>query len=140
MTKTYFISDLHLSPERDDITRCFEQFMAEQAPTADALYVLGDLFEVWIGDDDRSEFVQRISDCFNLLSTRVPIFFIRGNRDFLLGRRFCRKAGITLLPEQKVIDLYGTPTLLMHGDELCTQDVNYQRFRRIVGTPSCALS
>ncbi len=134
-TITYFISDLHLSPERGDITECFERFMREQALHADALYVLGDLFEAWIGDDDISSFTHHIADIFKTVSHKVPTYFIHGNRDFLVGQSFCQSAGITLLPEQAVIDLYGTPTLILHGDELCSLDVNYQRFRRIVRHP-----
>lgn len=132
---TYFISDLHLSPEREDITDCFERFITEQAPKAEALYVLGDLFEVWIGDDDRSDYNQKIAELFKTLSQTIPIYFIRGNRDFLLGRRFCKMSGMKLLKEQAVVNLYNTPTLLLHGDELCTLDQKYQRFRRIVRHP-----
>ncbi len=132
---TYFISDLHLSPERDDITECFERFMQTQARDADALYVLGDLFEAWIGDDDTSPFSLRIAAQFRQLSQNIPIYFIRGNRDFLLGRRFCKMAGMTLLKEQTVIDLYGTKVLIMHGDELCTLDHSYQKFRKIIRHP-----
>ncbi|WJG10644.1 UDP-2,3-diacylglucosamine diphosphatase [Aliiglaciecola sp. LCG003] len=130
-THTFFISDLHLSAERPDITRCLSQFLQHQAPTADALYVLGDLFEYWLGDDDRSAFNEHIGNMFRELSQKgVPIYFIHGNRDFLIRQKFAQRAGMTLLPEQTVIDLYGTPTLICHGDELCTQDIAYQKFRK----------
>jgi len=128
---TYFISDLHLAAERPDISQCLFDFLQTQAIQAEALYVLGDLFEAWIGDDDNSEFNTSIISAFkNLAQQGIPIYFIHGNRDFLIRNKFAQQAGMTLLPEQCVVDLYGTPTLLMHGDELCTLDVVYQKFRR----------
>ena len=128
---TYFISDLHLSADRDDINQCLFEFLREQAPHADALYVLGDLFEVWIGDDDQNSFTVSIAEAFNTLRlSGVPIYFIHGNRDFLIRQRFAKQAGFTILPEQVLIDLYGEPTLIMHGDELCTKDIEYQIFRK----------
>ncbi|PKG97527.1 UDP-2,3-diacylglucosamine diphosphatase [Paraglaciecola sp. MB-3u-78] len=128
---TYFISDLHLSADRDDINQCLFTFLSEQAPQADALYVLGDLFEVWIGDDDQNSFTLSIAKAFNALGqSGVPIYFIHGNRDFLIRQRFAKQAGFKILPEQVVIDLYGDPTLIMHGDELCTKDTEYQAFRK----------
>ncbi|MFA3789957.1 UDP-2,3-diacylglucosamine diphosphatase [Aliiglaciecola sp. SL4] len=128
---TYFISDLHLSAQRPDITQCLATFLAGQAKGADALYVLGDLFEYWIGDDDRNEFNEHVVSLFKQLAdSGIPIFFIHGNRDFLIREKFANRAGMTILPQQHVIDLYGTPTLLMHGDELCTLDLAYQKFRK----------
>lgn len=128
---TYFISDLHLSANRDDINQCLFKFLLEKAPQADALYILGDLFEVWIGDDDQNNFTLSIAKAFNTLSqSGVPIYFIHGNRDFLIRQRFAKQAGFKILPEQMVIDLYGEPTLIMHGDELCTKDIDYQAFRK----------
>jgi len=128
---TYFISDLHLSADRDDINQCLFEFLLEQAPQADALYVLGDLFEVWIGDDDQNSFTLSIAKAFNdLRQSGVPIYFIHGNRDFLIRERFAKQAGFEILPEQVAIDLYGEPTLIMHGDELCTKDIEYQAFRK----------
>ena len=128
---SYFISDLHLSAGRPDITRCLFSFLQQQAIHAEALYVLGDLFEVWIGDDDNSAFNLSVADAFASLARQgVKLYFIHGNRDFLIRHKFAEKAGMTLLPERAVVDLYGTPTLLMHGDELCTRDVVYQKFRR----------
>ena len=131
MSTTYFIADLHLSAERPDITLCLEQFLTREAANADALYVLGDLFEVWIGDDDVNAFSTRVAQAFKTLAdSGVPIFFIHGNRDFLIREGFAKRAGMTLLPEEKVIDLYGEPTLIMHGDQLCTRDIAYQKFRK----------
>ena len=130
MAITYFISDLHLGEDFPEITACFEQFMRDKAPDADAVYVLGDLFEVWIGDDNVTLFNSHIAQIFKQTSARVPIFYIHGNRDFAIGRAFADKAGFTILDEQTVIDLYGKPTLLLHGDELCTRDIEYQKFRK----------
>ncbi|OLQ69415.1 UDP-2,3-diacylglucosamine diphosphatase [Photobacterium proteolyticum] len=130
---TLFISDLHLSAERTDITDCFLTFMKEETTGIDALYVLGDLFEMWIGDDDDSPFHQQIKSAFRQLTdSGVPCYFIHGNRDFLVGQRFSRETGVQLLPEHSVIDLYGTPTLILHGDTLCTLDEEYQRYRKKV--------
>ncbi|AXR07047.1 UDP-2,3-diacylglucosamine diphosphatase [Salinimonas sediminis] len=130
MAFTYFIADLHLAAERPDITACLYRFLAQDAPQAEALYVLGDLFEVWIGDDNVTPFNEAIAAAFYKVSQQVPIYFIHGNRDFALRQGWADKAGMTLLPEQAVIDLYGIPTLITHGDELCTRDVAYQKFRK----------
>ncbi|GAA0858080.1 UDP-2,3-diacylglucosamine diphosphatase [Aliiglaciecola litoralis] len=128
---TYFIADLHLSADRPDITGCLEAFLRDIVPGTDALYVLGDLFEYWIGDDDRSQFNEHIAALFKQVSDAgVPIYFIHGNRDFLIRHKFAKRAGMQLLAQQVVVDLYGTPTLIMHGDELCTLDVAYQKFRK----------
>ncbi|MBR9875445.1 MAG: UDP-2,3-diacylglucosamine diphosphatase [Vibrionaceae bacterium] len=133
---TLFISDLHLTPSRPDITECFVTFMRTEVPKADALYVLGDLFEFWVGDDDNTPFSNQIRTEFKALTDRgVPVFFIQGNRDFLLGERFCKQTGITLLDDVCTIDLYGTKAVILHGDTLCTDDVNYQKFRKTVHQP-----
>jgi UDP-2,3-diacylglucosamine hydrolase len=111
----------------------FESFCAGPARAAAGLYVLGDLFDQWVGDDQlREPMAARIAAALRgVADSGVPVGIIVGNRDFLIGRRFAAAAGATLLPEQIVVDVAGTPTLLMHGDELCTSDVAYQRFRRI---------
>lgn len=133
---TLFISDLHLTPSVSDITTCFIRFMREEAVHADALYVLGDLFEFWIGDDDKSDFATLIKTEFRALTTKgVPCYFIQGNRDFLLGRRFARDTGITLLDEECVIDLYGRQAVILHGDTLCIDDIKYQNYRKKVHQP-----
>ena len=133
---TLFIADLHLSPLRPDITACFLHFMQTEAPQAESLYVLGDLFEFWIGDDDNSLFSQTIKEAFSTLTQQgVACYFIQGNRDFLLGKAFCRQTGITLLDDVCVINLYGKPTVILHGDTLCTLDENYQNFRAKVHQP-----
>lgn len=133
---TLFISDLHLSAERTDITDCFLTFMREETQGIDALYVLGDFFEMWVGDDDHSPFHQQIKTAFKQLTDAgIPCYFIHGNRDFLIGKRFSRETGVTLLPEHSVIDLYGEPTLILHGDTLCTLDEKYQAYRKKVHNP-----
>ena len=127
---TLFISDLHLDAARPQITRLFGEFVDTQARGAEALYVLGDLFEAWVGDDDPAETGAFVAQRLKALAdSGVPVFFIRGNRDFLLGDAYARRAGMTLLPDPAVLNLHGTPTLLMHGDLLCTDDIAYQQFR-----------
>ncbi|WP_305837812.1 UDP-2,3-diacylglucosamine diphosphatase [Photobacterium leiognathi] len=130
---TLFISDLHLSASRPDMTDCFLRFMAEDTANIDALYVLGDLFEMWIGDDEESPFLQQIKQAFKTLTdSGIPCYFVHGNRDFLIGKRFSQQTGVQLLPEHSVVDLYGKPTLLLHGDTLCIEDEAYQRYRKKV--------
>lgn len=133
---TLFISDLHLDGSRPDVTRQFLDFLQDEARKADALYILGDLFELWIGDDDTDAEKRRIVAALaGLTRTGVPCFVLRGNRDFLLGERFSMESGCKLLDDGTVIDLYGTPVQLMHGDTLCTDDRAYQRLRRILHNP-----
>jgi UDP-2,3-diacylglucosamine hydrolase len=128
---TYFIADLHLAQNRPDITACFLSFLQHEAPKAEVLYILGDLFEYWVGDDDDSPFILEISQAIKSLSTLgCKIYFIHGNRDFLLGKRFAKQSGMELLPEITLIDLYGKPVVILHGDTLCTRDVGYQKFRK----------
>ncbi len=137
MPCTLFVSDLHLDPERPAVTALFLDFLATRGRHADALYILGDLFEAWIGDDDDSELNQAV--CRGLsrcADTGSPVFIMHGNRDFLLGKRFAQQAHCTLLDDPARIDLYGVPTLLMHGDLLCTDDTEYQDFRRIAHSAS----
>lgn len=126
-----FISDLHLEENRPDITDVFLRFLSEQAPQAEALYILGDFFEIWIGDDDLTPFNLLIINALRAATANgLPIFIMHGNRDFLLGKRFLQSTGCTLLPEEYVLDVYGTPILLMHGDTLCTEDKIYLKFRK----------
>ncbi|MGA7297992.1 MAG: UDP-2,3-diacylglucosamine diphosphatase [Rhodanobacteraceae bacterium] len=133
---TLFISDLHLDQARPQILELFEQFLAGEARRADALYILGDLFESWIGDDDDSNLAARVASALHELGSHgVPVHFIAGNRDFLLGTDYARRCGMQLLDDGTVIDLHGTPTLLMHGDTLCTDDIEYQAFRAQVREP-----
>jgi UDP-2,3-diacylglucosamine hydrolase len=135
---TLLISDLHLCRERPEINALFFRFLQEQVPGSDALYILGDLFEYWAGDDDLADplhgeiaaALKRVTDL------GVPLYFMHGNRDFLVGSEFSRLTGATLLPDPTIVDLYGTPTLLMHGDTLCTDDVKYQAFRAQIRNPA----
>jgi len=127
---TLFVSDLHLDPERPEITTLFGRFLDGEARSADALYILGDLFEAWVGDDDPSEAGAFVADrLLALADAGVPTYFIRGNRDFLLGDAYAARSGMILLDDPTVVDLYGEPTLLLHGDLLCTDDTAYQQFR-----------
>ncbi len=133
---TLFIADLHLDDSRPHITRLFEDFLASDAVRhADALYILGDLVEAWIGDDDDAELPRRIAQATRAVrEAGVAVYFIAGNRDFLLGEAFARSAGMDLLADGTVHDIQGQPTLLMHGDVLCTDDVAYQAVRQQVRT------
>jgi len=130
------ISDLHLEEERPDITRAFLHFLTTRACQAEALYILGDFFEVWIGDDAITPFQQSIADALRALSERgTRIYLMHGNRDFMLGKGFCRAAGCTLLGDPSVVELGGQRVLLMHGDSLCTRDEGYMRLRRLLRNP-----
>ena len=129
---TLFISDLHLCASRPETNRIFFSFLEGEARSAEALYILGDLFEYWVGDDD-------LPDPFNasvaaalarLVGSGVPSYLMHGNRDFVIGEAFARAGGVTLLPDPTQLTLYGRPVLLMHGDTLCTLDQDYQAFRR----------
>jgi UDP-2,3-diacylglucosamine hydrolase len=137
LTHTLFISDLHLSEARAPITRLFLDFLERTVPWAEALYILGDLFEFWVGDDDiDSAFNTAIVQALRRLRDRgTALYFMRGNRDFLIAETFAEASGAVLLPDPHLTTLYGTPTLLMHGDLLCTDDVRYQAFRRQVRQP-----
>ena len=128
---TYFIADLHLADNRPDITNCFLKFLENEAVKAQSLYILGDLFEAWIGDDDDSEYLATIAKALATLSSLgTRIYYIHGNRDFLLGQGFAKKSAMILLPEIDLITLYGQDIVIMHGDTLCTRDVAYQKFRK----------
>ena len=138
MKHALFISDLHLCPTRPAINTLFAHFIQNIAPQAEALYILGDFFEYWAGDDDLAEpfhsaIAQRLS---TLAQSGTRLYLMHGNRDFLIGDAFLRAANIKLLPDPTVIDLYGHPTLLMHGDTLCSDDVEYQAFRSQVRQPA----
>ncbi len=134
---TLFISDLHLSAERPEKLELFYQFMKGPARRAEALYILGDLFEAWVGDDDATPPNHSILAEIKAVADRqVNIFVMAGNRDFLMSRDFESLTGSTLLDDPTVIDLYGEPTLLMHGDLLCSQDVDYLKFRAMVRNPA----
>ena len=133
MSRTLFIADLHLCEEEPAITAGFLRFLQREAVHADALYILGDLFEAWIGDDDPNPLHAEVAAALLALKQHgVPCYFIHGNRDFLLGQRFARASGMILLPEEQRLELYGKSLLILHGDTLCTDDEGYQRYRRKV--------
>lgn len=131
-----FISDLHLQEERPDITRAFFHFLQDTAATAKALYILGDFFEVWIGDDAMTPFHLEVAAALKqLANSGCKIYLMHGNRDFLLGKQFCRKAGCTLLADPTLLPHNGENILLMHGDSLCTDDRDYQRMKCLLRNP-----
>ncbi len=133
---TLFISDLHLHETRPQITRAFFHFLHTQAASAEQLYILGDFFDAWIGDDDDNALNTEVaSELKKLSGAGTQIFLMHGNRDFLLGEKFATQAGAQLIPEGTVIDLYGCPTLLLHGDDLCIDDKDYIAFRQQVRSP-----
>jgi UDP-2,3-diacylglucosamine hydrolase len=133
---SFFISDLHLDNSRPDATRAFLEFLKSDAMSADAVYILGDLFEYWIGDDDPDPHYVAITAALGHLTARgVRCFVMHGNRDFMLGPGFLRGSGTVLLPDPTLIYVGGESVLLSHGDVLCTDDIGYQRFRRIVRQP-----
>lgn len=134
---TLFISDLHLDPTRPAITELFGRFVRSEAKSADALYILGDLFEAWVGDDDPSDVGAFVAVALReVADSGVPVYFIRGNRDFLLGSDYAQRAAFRVLPDPAVVVLYGKPALLMHGDLLCTDDTAYQAFRAQTRNPA----
>jgi len=135
-TPALFIADIHLAPERPDIMAAFERFCRGPARAAASVYILGDLFEVWVGDDDDDPawepVLQTLAD---LAGAGVAVHFMPGNRDFLVGEQFARATGVRLLPDHTAVRIAGDPTLLLHGDDLCTDDVDHQAFRRAVRDP-----
>ncbi|UCX04139.1 UDP-2,3-diacylglucosamine diphosphatase [Shewanella glacialimarina] len=128
--RTAFVGDLHLSADRPDITQAFLLFLKQGLDNVEALYIIGDLFEVWMGDDIAEIYTIEIANSIKLVSQHIPVFFTQGNRDFMVGEAFCRKAGMTLLPDVYKTNLYDNSTVILHGDSLCTLDIGYQRFRR----------
>lgn len=138
MKHTLFISDLHLCHTRPAINALFARFLRDIAPQAEALYILGDFFEYWAGDDDLDAPLHRdiAQQLHALANNGTRLYLMHGNRDFLIGEKFLQVANIALLPDPTLIDLYGKPTLLMHGDTLCSDDVEYQAFRSQVREPA----
>jgi UDP-2,3-diacylglucosamine hydrolase len=136
MPGTLFVSDLHLDPARPQITRLFLEVLDTIGRDADAVYILGDLFEIWLGDDDDNPVGTLVMEGLGAcVASGTPVHLLRGNRDFLIGERFAARTGCSLLDDPARIDLYGSPVLLMHGDLLCTDDVEYQAFRSAVRDP-----
>ena len=134
---TLFVSDLHLDPARPATSELFLEFLRDEAARAEALYILGDLFEAWLGDDADDALAQAVRAALRRLrESGVPVYVMRGNRDFLFGAGFAADSGATLLPDPCVVSLYGQPTLLMHGDLLCSDDRDYLAFRAQVRDPA----
>ena len=130
---TLFISDLHLEDSRPESTGWLMEFLQTEAVNADALYILGDLFEYWLGDDVPGQCGQQVAEALcRLDGAGVPVFFQHGNRDFLIRETYAEQARMKLLPEELVVDLYGEDVLLLHGDSMCTDDIPYQQFRSLV--------
>ncbi len=133
---TLFISDLHLDEARPDIGDQLLALLEGEASTADALYILGDLFETWVGDDDPNEHYASIKIALRaLVDSGVPVYFMHGNRDFMIGEDFARETGVSLLPDPCRLELHGTSVLLSHGDAMCTDDVEYQQVRKMTRDP-----
>ncbi|MFI2810200.1 MULTISPECIES: UDP-2,3-diacylglucosamine diphosphatase [Microbulbifer] len=134
---SYLISDLHLDENRPEITRAFFDFLRGRAAGAEALYILGDFFEVWIGDDDDAPLAREVADELSRYSgTGAELYLMHGNRDFLLGEEFAHRAGAVLLPDPSLVTLAGRKVLLMHGDSLCTRDEEYMAFRQQARDPN----
>lgn len=130
--ETLFISDCHLSAEQPEITQHFISFIKTRATKARVLYILGDLFELWLGDDDEAENLSSVLDVLHSLSKTTQIYFLAGNRDFLVGQNLAKQVGFKLINEPHIITLNQQKTALIHGDTLCTDDVDYQNFRQLV--------
>ncbi|MDP1863985.1 MAG: UDP-2,3-diacylglucosamine diphosphatase [Thiobacillus sp.] len=134
--RTFFVADLHLTDERPVATGRFFRFLIEDAQGADALYILGDLFEAWVGDDHDEQVAHDTARQIKaLVNSGTPVYFMHGNRDFMLAERYATLSGMTLIDDSTKIDLYGESTLLMHGDTLCTDDAAYLRFRNKIRRP-----
>ncbi len=133
--QTLFIADLHLDEQRPEIVELFLAFLQQAQHEAEALYILGDLFEVWLGDDTLPPEHPVLAAMREFTASGTPLYVMHGNRDFLMGDGLAELTGCTLLPQETVIDLYGEPTLLLHGDSLCTDDAEYQAFRSMVLDP-----
>ncbi len=134
MSHTLFISDLHLDQSAPKVTAAFFHFLKHDAPKADALYILGDFFELWVGDDDRTEFNQGIiKRLAEFCESGIPVYLMHGNRDFLIGKKFLQSCGVTLIKDPTIINLYGERIYLTHGDSLCTLDIKHQKFRKLTG-------
>lgn len=133
---TYFISDIHLHAKSEWQAKMLQNFLQTYGSKADAIYIVGDFFSMWLGDDLKEPYSQEISKALQEISAKnIPIYFMRGNRDCMLGQSFCKQSACTLLPDPYVINLYGQKILLTHGDQLCTLDLDYIKFRKLVQHP-----
>ncbi len=133
---TLFISDLHLAADHPEIGEQFLSFLSGEARESESLYILGDLFDAWLGDDDPNPYYHAMKLGLRALAdTGVPVYFMHGNRDFTIAQDFATETGVTILNDPTVVDLYGEPVLLSHGDALCTDDVQYQQIRAMTRNP-----
>jgi UDP-2,3-diacylglucosamine hydrolase len=133
---TLFISDLHLEADRPEIGEQFFNFLGGEAREAEALYILGDFFEAWVGDDDPDEYYASIKKALRaLVDHGVPVYFMHGNRDFMIGEKFASETGVTILPDPCPAEFYGKQVLLSHGDALCIDDIEYQKVRAMTRSP-----
>ena len=135
--RTLFIADLHLSENHRHLTDALFTFLNKEASNAETLYILGDMFEVWIGDDEHTPLMDEVAQKLTSFSRKnnCKLFYIHGNRDFMIGKRYAKQSSMELLPEHTEIDLYGVKTLIMHGDTLCLFDKNYQKLRKVLHNP-----
>ena len=126
-----FISDIHLSSDKPHLTDFFKSFIEQCCETATHIYILGDLFDLWLGDDDESHFAREVKATLKKATDKgINLFFQKGNKDFTIGKKFARQTNIQILPDEYIVDHFGQRALLMHGDSLCTDDIDYQKFRR----------
>lgn len=135
MRYTLFLSDLHLDDHTPELVALFCQFLQQHAPQADAIYILGDLFEAWLGDDMQCASDKQVAAALAQAAQHTTLYFLPGNRDLILGKKFAQQAGLTRLATPSLIQVYDRPILIMHGDELCLDDVRHQRYRRVVTHP-----
>jgi UDP-2,3-diacylglucosamine hydrolase len=133
---TLFISDLHLEFAQPEIGEQFLDFLSDEALEAEALYILGDLFDVWLGDDDPNPYYADMKSALrNLVDADIPVHVMHGNRDFMIGKEFAAETGVSLLRDPEIVDLYGRNVLLCHGDSMCTDDAHYQQIRTMTRNP-----
>lgn len=135
--RTLFIADLHLSEKHPQVSRAFFDFLQHETKNVDALYILGDLFEVWIGDDERTPLMNEVAIKLSeyALKNNILLYYIHGNRDFMIGKKYAKQSSMQLLPEHCEINLYGKKILILHGDTLCLADKNYQKMRTLIHNP-----
>lgn len=135
--RTLFIADLHLSENHPQICEAFFEFLKNENKEVEYLYILGDLFEVWIGDDEHTPLMDKVAKALSdyAVTNNIKIYYIHGNRDFMIGKKYARQSAMRLLPEHSEISLYGKNVLIMHGDTLCLADENYQKMRKIIHNP-----
>lgn len=135
--RTLFIADLHLSENHPQVCEAFFAFLKNEHKEVESLYILGDLFEVWIGDDEHTPLMDKVAKALSqyALNNNIKIYYIHGNRDFMIGKRYAKQSAMQLLAEHSEVELYGKNVLMMHGDTLCLADENYQKMRKVIHNP-----